>query len=125
MFKGDIKLTVIAVWLGLDALPEFTFTIIIGYILGTGAKITMEWANDRITRKKTVMQIVLSLFLSYLVFLWWHGSEKTYNPGLLISLVSFFSVIIVTEGTKIFEVGFPKWLNSLANKFNIKKDDEV
>lgn len=100
--------------------PNFTFPVLLSMAFGFSIRVGLDWNNSRITVKRTITQLIYSISLCYMSLFIWQDYEIKYNIVYTTFTISLFSITIVSEADKAFEVGFKayllKWLRNITAK---------
>ena len=83
-------------------------------IMGLILRIAIEWNNDSLSWKKSLISVIFSLCLCYLSVLFWRDYTPKVKLEYYLFFCSLFSVFIVGVLEKVFKMGFMSYFKLLV-----------
>jgi len=108
----------------MTGVPNFTLPVIMSMIYGFSIRICMDWGNNTLTLKKTIQQLVYAIGLSWIIQIIWKEATISYNVVYATFCISIFSMVIISEGTNLFNMGLRAYSKRLYNNFTAKEYDK-
>lgn len=96
--------------------PKFYIGSILAIIAGFTLRIAVDWNNDTISWKKSLIQAIFSLCLCYLSVLFWRDYTPNVKLEYYLFFCSLFSVFIVSVLEKTFKMGLLGYARVLVKK---------
>lgn len=118
LIKSCLNFVVLNIFmsLALSQDPKFYIGSGMAIIMGFMLRIVIEWNNNTITWKKSVIQAVMSLCLCYLCVLYWRDYAPNIKLEYYLFFCSLFSVFIVGLLEKTFKLGVSGYAKILLKK---------
>lgn len=124
MLKTQL-ITLLAIILLVQAdVPNFTLPMLLAMICGFAVRLGLDWSNSSITWKNTIIQLIYAVSLSYMGLFAWVDFKIKWNIVYYQAGVSCFSIVVVSEIRKAFEVGIKSYFRRLISNI-MAKDDRV
>lgn len=104
--------------------PSFTLPVLMSMVYGFSIRICMDWGNKTLTFNKSVQQLVYAIGLSWIFQIVWHDAGWQWNVVYATFCISIFSMVIISEGTKLFNMGLRAYSKRIYNNITAKEDYE-
>ena len=125
MLKIAITGTILLILVLDNSLPTFNLPVLLAMACGFVVKTCSDWADNSISFKKSTIQLVYAICLTWIGLVIWKDFDIKWNIIYYVAISSCFSIYIISEIKRAFTLGFKNWLQKWINNIIAKQDDRV
>jgi len=105
-----------------DSLPGFTLPIMLTMFLGFSVRLGLNWKDNTITFKDSIIRIVCGISFTYIAMFVWKDFEVKHNIIYTVFAISFVSLELAVQGSNLIQMGIRGWAQKWINYLLAKND---